>query len=82
MPTYRDILQRSTLQIFSGGRCIGDIDPKGSVGGGLDPHFSPLKTRRARKLKGVKIEQAKTTPQPVTVTRALRARKALARGKK
>ena len=34
MPTYQDILQRSTLQIFFGGRCIGDIDPKGSVGGG------------------------------------------------
>ena len=56
MPTYRDILQCSTLHIFSGGRCIGDIDPKGSVGGGLDPDFSPVKTRSARKLKGVTIE--------------------------
>ena len=97
IPSYRDILQKSKLPIYTGGRIIigkpstevlsspGTMgeqsnDPEGSISGGLDPEFSPLKTRNTRKLKGLLSDSPQLTTPTTLVPRALRAQKALARG--
>ena len=56
-------------------------EPIGSIRGGLEPEFSPLKTRSARKQKGV-LESTKLPASTTIVPRALREQKALARGLK
>ena len=97
IPSYRDILQKSKLPVYTGGRInIGkpstevlsspgtmgeqSSDPKGSIRGGLDPEFSPLKTRNTRKLKGLLSDSPQLTTPTTLVPWALRAQKALARG--
>ena len=97
IPSYRDLLQKTILPVYSGGRIIvgktssevltspgtkgkQSSDPKGSIQGGLDLEFSPLKTRNARKLKGLVSDSPQLTSPPSHVPRALRAQKALARG--
>ena len=55
-------------------------DPKGCIRGGLDPEFSPLKTRNARRLKGLLSDSPKLITPTSHIPRALREQKALARG--
>ena len=66
--------------ISSGSRVMTHDDPKGCISGGLDPEFSPLKTRNARRRKGLISNSPILSTPNIHIPRALRAQKALARG--
>ena len=64
----------------SGSGIVGNDDPSGCILGRLDPEFSPLKTRSARRKKGL-IADTSNVSSPCTKSPwALREQKALARG--
>ena len=69
------LIGKPTSEVLKSSGNKGELisDPTGSIRGGLDPEFSPLKTRSAKKLKGVITDTTiLSTPSP-HVPRALRA---------
>jgi hypothetical protein len=103
LPSYKEVLNRSPLQIFSGGKTLfgsgsktKTVSPtasvggwgiknelsvkKGSVFGGLEKYFSPIKTRSARKFIKEKEQEGNLILKVSEGLRALRAQKSLARG--
>ena len=70
----------SVGQTSSGSRAVVSDDPKGCIHGGLDPEFSPLKTRSARRRKGLISDSSTLSSTRSHSPWALREQKALARG--